>query len=346
MTEIVLNTVSGQEWDRFVKAHPASSLCHLHGWLDVAARAYGHAPFALAATEGGKVVGVLPAVLMTSRLFGRSLVSMPFLDEGGPLAESPEISAALLSELAGVAGKRSASVDLRCGYPLDVTEMARVGDKVSMWMKLAEEEEKLLKTLPATRRNRIRKANGNGLVAVFAGPERLGDFYRVFCRNMRDLGSPVHSLRFFTEILASFPENSGLVLVEDESGKVLGAGLYFRHGDTMALPWVSSIRDDFGRYPNITLYWELMRRASGQGCRAFDFGRSSVGSGTYEFKRQWGAEPRELFWYAPHSGAGAGLEADLRANSSKKEMAMKVWSRLPLPIANFAGPLLRRSISL
>lgn len=345
MIEIGRNLISPKEWDGFVASCP-SSLCHLYGWLGVAASAYGHEPFALAAKEGGEVVGVLPAVLMTSRLFGRSLVSMPFLDEGGPLAVSEEAAKALAAALVSVAAANGAAPDIRCPYPLAPEGMKRVGDKVSMWMELASTEEKLLKSLPATRRNRIRKAEGNGLRAVFADADRLSDFYRVFCRNMRDLGSPVHSLRFFSEILARFPKNAGLVLVEDERAMVLGAGLYFRNGRAMSLPWVSSLRDDFGRYPNIALYWELMRKASAEGCDTFDFGRSSVGSGTYEFKRQWGAKPRELYWYVRGGGPGAGLEAELRANSGRKEMAVKVWARLPLPIANFAGPLLRRSISL
>ena len=37
--------------------------------------------------DAGEVVGVLPLVRIASRLFGRRLVSMPFLDYGGVLAE-------------------------------------------------------------------------------------------------------------------------------------------------------------------------------------------------------------------------------------------------------------------
>ncbi|HEU5322339.1 MAG TPA: hypothetical protein VFX28_16155, partial [Methylomirabilota bacterium] len=70
-------------WDRFVERHPLATVAHLGGWGRVAGRAYGHEAIYLAAAADGEVVGVLPLVLVRSRLFGRRLVSMPFLDYGG-----------------------------------------------------------------------------------------------------------------------------------------------------------------------------------------------------------------------------------------------------------------------
>ncbi len=41
-------------------------------------------------------------------------------------------------------------------------------------------------------------------------------------------------------------------------------------------------------------YWELMRRAVARGCRTFDYGRSKVGTGPYNFKKNWGFEAYRL----------------------------------------------------
>jgi hypothetical protein len=114
----------------------------------------------------------------------------------------------------------------------------------------------------------------------------------------------------------------------------------------MSLPWVSSIRDTFELYPNILLYWELIAKACNEECDTFNFGRSSEDSGTYEFKRQWGAVPDPLYWYAWSDAPGQGLEASLRADSARREGLTRLWSRLPLSVANRAGPWLRKSISL
>ncbi len=45
---------------------------------------------------------------------------------------------------------------------------------------------------------------------------------------------------------------------------------------------------------NDFMYWEVMRRATLRGCRMFDFGRSKIGTGAYNFKRYWGFEPTPL----------------------------------------------------
>ena len=38
-------------------------------------------------------------------------------------------------------------------------------------------------------------------------------------------------------------------------------------------------------------YWELMRRACERGMRVFDYGRSKRGTGSFDFKKNWGFEP-------------------------------------------------------
>ena len=45
---------------------------------------------------------------------------------------------------------------------------------------------------------------------------------------------------------------------------------------------------------NMLMYWHLLQRTIQRGNRTFDFGRSSESSGTYRFKRQWGATRRQL----------------------------------------------------
>ena len=48
------------------------------------------------------------------------------------------------------------------------------------------------------------------------------------------------------------------------------------------------------RAGNDFMYWEVMRRAADRGCRLFDFGRSKVGTGAFDFKQNWGFTPAPL----------------------------------------------------
>ena len=44
------------------------------------------------------------------------------------------------------------------------------------------------------------------------------------------------------------------------------------------------------------MYWELMRRACERGLKVFDFGRSKRGTGSFDFKKNWGFEATPLVY--------------------------------------------------
>jgi hypothetical protein len=183
-----------------------------------------------------------------------------------------------------------------------------------------------------------------GLAAQVGGPELLSSFFEVYARNMRDLGSPPHPRAFFAAVLQRLAPHAGLIAVRDDRGAVIGAGLFIRHGDVLSLPWVSSLRAAFSLNPNLLLYWELMRWGIAQGCAVFDFGRSTRGTGTYEFKRQWGAAEHPLYWH--YWGPGASRRAGLRKESGGYRLMTRIWSKLPLGLATAVGTRIRGGITL
>lgn len=343
MTEIKINAISREEWDDFVLAHPRATFAHLWGWKEVIGNVYGHPAYYFEAWEDGMLAGVLPMIFIKSRLFGRQLISMPYLDTGGPLCTTAGALAGLVGAAAEKAADLKADISLRM---LDDVESRwqTSTNKVTMHLELEKDPKALLKKIPSERRNRIRKADRNGLETVFKGAESLDTFYAIFSENMKDLGSPVHGKDFFREILKAFGSYAGLIIVENESGKAIGSGLYFRFRDTLSLPWVSSLRDEFKLYPNIILYWELIKWGCENGFEVFDFGRSTIDSGTFEFKRRWGAQPVQLYWQFYSQGEGT-IES-LDADSTKNRIMIAVWKKLPLSVANAFGPMLRKSISL
>ena len=91
---------------------------------------------------------------------------------------------------------------------------------------------------------------------------------------------------------------------------------------------------------NDFLYWEVMRRAAARGYRRFDFGRSRANSGPFAFKKNWGFEP-EWLEYEFKLKDGAKLPQISPANP-KYAMFISAWKKLPLPVANFLGPMLIR----
>lgn len=336
------NAENEKMWDDFVYSSPEASYCHLSGWRRVIERAYGHRTYYIWAHENGETKGVLPLVLIQSRLFGKNLVSMPFLDEGGICSGEEQAKVALYQKsLILYEDLKADTMDMRHRRPSGIALPCH-GSKVTLTLKLADNPDLIWKRFPPTIRNRTRKALTSGITASWVGSEGLADFYRVFSTNMRDLGSPVHSRDFFAAIFEEFPESARLLLIR-KGNQAIGGGMCILFKDTICIPWPSSKREFFPLCPNNLLYWEVIRWASEQGYRVLDFGRSSPGSGTYRFKKQWGAIEEQLHWQCltrwPH------LTPALSTDDHRYRLALRAWKHLPLAVANRLGPLLRKQIS-
>jgi FemAB-related protein (PEP-CTERM system-associated) len=346
MLTIVRERDPDKAWDRFVELHPSATVAHLSGWGRIAAAAYGHTPVAILAVEDGEVVGVLPLVSMQSRLFGRRLVSMPFLDYGGvlvaPGAGAPgAIERALLDEALAVAREvRADSISLRQFNAVPLPQPT-ASDRVTMLLPLTTTE-LMWKALPSERRNRVRKGEKNGLTASWCGSEALADFYRVFAVNMRDLGSPVHSRAFFNHMLEEVADTARVLLVRDRDGRAVGAAVCLFFRDTIMVPWVSSLREAFALCPNFVLYWEVIRHGCDNGYRMLDLGRSFKNAGTFEFKRQWGAHPHTLPWIFIDTTPGSAPSVE--QDASRFAPLIAAWKRLPVRAANLLGPWIRGQV--
>ncbi len=327
------------DWNDFV-ATAGGTVGHRVEWASILSDALGQAPRSLLAEEGGRIEGILPLALVEGIIGGRALVSLPWLDAAGPLARSAAAATALLDEARNIADSEDCSyVEIRSLRTFDFPGPV-LRTKVLMHLRL-DEPERMWKQFSAKVRNQVRKAEKSGLVASVAGAEELDAFYRVFSRNMRDLGVPVWSRRFFRLILERFGDDACLVLVKRD-GSAVGGGLLLLHNGTALVPSASSLRSEFTRCPNHLLYWTALVESRRRGAVLFDFGRSSPGSGTWRFKKQWGSVEIPCHW---HYYLRKGARPPERNTSSRKlRFAVETWKRLPLPIANRLGPMLVRRI--
>ena len=78
----------GEAWDNFVRNAPDGCYTQLSGWRTVLNDALGHETVHLMARErDSRVAGALSMAWVRSAVVGRYLVSMPFLDCGGPIGD-------------------------------------------------------------------------------------------------------------------------------------------------------------------------------------------------------------------------------------------------------------------
>jgi hypothetical protein len=195
------------------------------------------------------------------------------------------------------------------------------------------------------RLRQARKARQSGLV-VRQGVEKdlLEDFYRVFSLRMRELFFPVYPLRFFQKILQVFPDRCRLLMVY--KGMVPLAGmLLFHFRESVSAPYVASLTGHQSEHPNQLLYQVALRDTWESGATHFSFCRSQSGSGTYQFKRQWKAQPRPLRYLYPRiKDSGRVCSVEQARQSLTYHLAETIWPRLPLSWTQWLGSRLIRRL--
>ena len=338
-----VETISSGEasWDEFVHRHPEARGPHLSGWKQVIEKSFGHQCSYLAARENGRLRGILPLTHLRSAWFGSFLISVPYLNYGGILADDAEAQQALFDHACELVKQRGAAhLELRHVAAL-LPQVPSKAHKVSMLLELPEQAEALWDGFKGKLRSQIRKPQKEGLSARFGREDELESFYHVFSINMRDLGTPVYSLRFFANILAAFPNQAHICTVY-RAREPLASGLLFGFRDVLEIPWASALREYNALAPNMLLYWSVLEFAVRQGYRQFDFGRCTPNEGTYKFKEQWGAKPLALHWQ--YWLARDGPLPEINPHNPKYRFMIRTWQKLPVGMTRFLGPAIVKNI--
>jgi FemAB-related protein (PEP-CTERM system-associated) len=339
-----LDDASAPAWDAFVKARPEGTFFHLSGWRHIIARAFGHPSHYVLAERDGAIVGVLPLGQVKTRLFGHSLISVPFCVYGGPLAADMEALTALEAHAAGLMRRLEAPVlEFRWRDeppPFDPAQWQTRSDLYVTFRKpFTGDDAANLKAVPRKQRAMVRKGIDRGLVSVIdTDTSRL---HRIYAESVRNLGTPVFGRRFFEILMETFRDEVDIVTVLDGSTAIASVlSFYFRHE---VLPYYGGGRAIAReRYGNDFMYWEVMRRAASRGFRLFDFGRSKVGTGSFAFKKNWGFVPSPMH-YSFRLAPGASIP-DTNPLNPKYRLMIAAWKRLPLPVANLIGPHVVRGV--
>ena len=287
---------SGREavWEAYVAGHADATVFHRAGWGRVIERATGHRAHYLMAVEDGRVEGIYPLVIVSSRLFGARGVSLPFVGYGGMVSDRAEAEQALADEAARrAAGAGCRAIELRQRRPLKL-DWPTTGRKVATVLSTEGGAEAVWGRLHPNVRNKIRKAGKSG-VGVQEGAEHLEEFYGIYSRNLRDLGTPVITRRFFEEALAEYPEPVRVYRAV-RNGRTIGAKVVVRDARTCYFTWSASIREELGHAPVQAMNWRAIEDACRAGCAEVDLGRSTAGSAHQDFKKYWGGQTWTLPW--------------------------------------------------
>jgi FemAB-related protein (PEP-CTERM system-associated) len=344
MTTIINFMDNAGLWDNYLQSHDDATMYHRSSWKSVIEDTYRHQGFFLTALEEKNVRGVLPLVLMKNHIFGSYLISLPFIDCAGVLADDPDIAQQLCNKAIELVKEHQVDfLELRNRQELAHDKLQTMTHKVYFILPLNPDPDVIWKKVVHENiRNKVRKARKNQLSILSGSSPTLVDlFYQVFSKNMRDLGTPVFPKKYFMNLLKYFPEEMKIFLVKYQD-MVIGGKVVFCFKDTIFFIYHSSMRKFAKLAPNNLLYWAAVEYGCENGFKYCNMGRSTVNSGPYYFKKQWGGEIRQLYFqYYLHNKKQL---PQLAPSNPKFSIAINLWKRLPLAVTTTLGPLLAKHI--
>jgi FemAB-related protein (PEP-CTERM system-associated) len=323
-------------WDAFVQTCPDATFFHRAGWQPVIERAFGHKTFFYMAEIDGAIQGVLSLCQIKSRLFGHSLASLPFCVYGGTAAVSDQARAALDAAAVKLTEQLGAGhLEYRTILPAHPGDAAWHGKELYVTFRKAitGDEETNMNAIPRKQRAMVRKGIKAGLSGeVDANVDR---FFTAYSTSVHRLGTPVFSKKYFRILKEVFADDCEIrTIVKDR--EIVAAVMSFFFRDEV-VPYygggMPAARDYAG---NDFMYWNLMQAAAAKGYRVFDFGRSKLGTGAYDFKKNWGFEAQPLAY--EYRLFASNAVPDNNPLNPKYQMFIKLWRKMPLPLANLIGP--------
>ncbi|MEZ5550311.1 MAG: FemAB family PEP-CTERM system-associated protein [Pseudomonadales bacterium] len=334
--------VDSPRWDEFVRRFNRASFYHRYGWMRVISQAFGHDVYPLLCEDERDVQGVLPLVLIESRLFGRIMCSMPFLNYGGPVATSDAAESLLIESARRLARELNVDfLELRSRHKLPIEGIQPSTHKVSMTIDLDSDPERLWTAFSSKHRTSVRRAYKNELRVEKGGPELLEDYYRLMALSWRSLGTPFYSRSFFGHVLDEFQDSIEIFLCL-HGNQPIAVAMNGVHEGTVEGMWAGA--EPAGRHLQYSyvLYWEMVKDACLQGRKSFHLGRSSADSGGEVFKKKWNAVPEQLYWY--YDLVKRDRMPNLNTGNPRFSGAIELWKKLPLFATRTIGPIIAKSI--
>lgn len=334
-------------WPVIQDASHGPLAAHHDAWIRSLVGGFGHDAYVIESIEEQRVLGLLPLVFVRGPIFGKFLVSLPYLNTGGVWAADDDVAKSLIDAACDLADKLDVKyLELRHERPVEHPKLNfERTDKVHMRLPLPDSDEELDKSFKSKLRSQVKKSGTYGSTVHFGGHELLDEFYEVFAVNMRDLGTPVFSKKLFSSILESFDGEAELCVVRSGSDdgpiQAIAGGLIVHSRGVSEVPSASSLREFNRTGANMLMYRHLLGRAIEKGSHTFDFGRSSEDAGTYKFKAQWGAQPEPATW---QYYVRKGDPNEMRPDAGGKKRLVEAWQKLPVWLTKLIGPTIVRGI--
>ncbi len=332
-------------WDKYVRSSPDSTVYHLPGVKKAIEETYqGKTIYLLALNSSKDALGVLPMVSLPFPWMTDALVSMPYSAYGGPLADSESVTLALLREAESIRkamGLGSLLVKGLSRVNVDAFNAETV--HYSMTLDTNRSFEAVWKSMTAACRNHCNKATRLGVRIELGHDETvLRDFYTLYVDQQHRHGSPMHSLSWYRQLRKHLPDHV-IFAVAYLGAQPIASVCALVYRNRLITNNGGRSRAFSSSGANNLLQCELIRYACAGIIDVFDFARSEVGSGTFEFKQSFGARP--IRTYYQYSLSPGQRPPTTEPSHPSFRLPVEVWKRLPRFLVRAVGPTIRKHLA-
>ena len=335
---MIVKLLSPNEMSKLVKDFP--NFYNSTNWVKAIEESYNLKPFIIALIDNKKILNTIPFFLIESIFFGKKLVSMPYGDYGGFISDVKVDW--FVKKLEGYARENDVDyVEIREANPELEKNLEFFESKLTYYnfmLNLTKSLNDIWKSFDKKVRNSIRKAEKSH-VKVFKGSRKdLEEFYRLYLKTMKKLGSPPHSFDFFDNIFKFCSKNVKLLFAEHDNKKI-AASIFFTHKKKIYY-WKNVSDEEYLHLrPNDLILFKMIEWGQRKKFESLDFGRARMHTGGFLFKKRWGGKMKELkYYYRIYK------ETEIPDPEKEKYKFLGgLWKSLPTFLIKRLGPMIRKN---
>ena len=335
-------TESNEKWIRFLK-EKKHLVFHRPEWKQFIEDSFGISMKYFAVEEDDKIRMIFPMGIIDSLLFGKRLISVPYLEYGGFAGESRYVQ--FLIEHVKQLYSSYDYIQVREGVPENylVNNGFKKVEEASRFILNLDAEEKIWGSIDKQKRKAVRKAEEMGVEVRDIGYNEVSNVYRLYSHDMKKFGVPAFPIKYFDNLWVYMIQNGlGKALGAYIDGTLIAALLGFTYKDRVHITISVSKKGYLDYRPNDILHWEFIKWAIQEGYKIFDFGHVKKGTGHFDFKEKWNTELKPLNNY--YLFLNKKEVTNLDKDSKKYKFLRSVWRKTPSFVLNKIGPKIRERI--
>jgi hypothetical protein len=151
---------------------------------------------------------------------------------------------------------------------------------------------------------------------------------------MHKLGSPALGKNFFRAFM-KIPGANASIFIAWYYNQPVGAAFCLEYSGFLENVWFSTLSKYNNLYVAYLLHWKMIENAIQQKQSVYSFGRSTTGSGVHEFKKQWQADEKPLYF---------SKNIEDKFNLKGQKWLTKIWKVIPAAAVNQLGPFVAKRI--